>query len=578
MKKVLRSLLLVTVISSAPNFAASVYAQEPIGDVFTLDEIVVTATRIPVEVFKANTNISVVTRKKIEERHYNNVLDALRDVPGVSISGFGNTGEVYMSNSLLLNGSDKIIVLVDGVRANINGSASVFGKMAVSELSNMNAIERIEVVKSSASTLYGADAAGGVINIITRKPLEDGIQTKLTASTGSFKKELYNVSHRGTKDGFYWGFFGQKRIVDDFNDGWGRKIPERLNSVTNAYKVGKRFGDTADVSIIYQTYSSNYMRPNGGYGLAIKNLKYGKFNSGEKRNNKLNFNYEQKINDKLKNQIAFYRHQHVADELNWNKNLTLQQPYIYHYTTYGISDQITYRANERYQVVSGFEWYKDKVDRFRSSATSDFSGKQSSNRAIFVNNEYKFMNTWDVSMGIRYNENSLFDSKWLPSITVGNTPNDKLNYFIGFKKFFVAPYPSQLYGKYGEASLRPESGNAVESGLNYRFDDTLTGSFHAFKRKMKDAIEFDSVLKRYYNTGHEDTKGFDIQVRKSFGKYFVTDVGYTYTYIKPNGPNFNSNGDGRMPRSAWNIDLSYSKDKFNADFVARGIIGKQGRK
>ena len=126
---------------------------------YLLGELVVTATRTPVEEFKANANISVVTRDTIEKNHYSNVQDALRDIPGVTISGYGNTGEVYSSNSLILNGSDKVVVLIDGVRANINGSSSTYGKMATSELSNMDSIERIEVLKSSASTLYGADAA-----------------------------------------------------------------------------------------------------------------------------------------------------------------------------------------------------------------------------------------------------------------------------------------------------------------------------------------------------------------------------------------------------------------------------------
>ena len=127
---------------------------------YLLGELVVTATRTPVEEFKANANISVVTRDTIEKKHYSNVQDALRDIPGVTISGYGNTGEVYSANSLILNGSDKVVVLIDGVRANINGSSSTYGKMATSELSNMDSIERIEVLKSSASTLYGADAAG----------------------------------------------------------------------------------------------------------------------------------------------------------------------------------------------------------------------------------------------------------------------------------------------------------------------------------------------------------------------------------------------------------------------------------
>ncbi len=91
-------------------------------------------------------------------------------MPGVTIAGYGNTGEVYSANSLILNGSDKVVVLIDGVRANINGSSSTYGKMATAEISNLHNIERVEVVKSSDSALWGADAAGGIINIITRKP------------------------------------------------------------------------------------------------------------------------------------------------------------------------------------------------------------------------------------------------------------------------------------------------------------------------------------------------------------------------------------------------------------------------
>ena len=68
---------------------------------YMLGELVVTATRTPVEEFKANANISVVTRDTIEKNHYSNVQDALRDIPGVTIAGYGNTGEVYSANSLI---------------------------------------------------------------------------------------------------------------------------------------------------------------------------------------------------------------------------------------------------------------------------------------------------------------------------------------------------------------------------------------------------------------------------------------------------------------------------------------------
>ena len=171
---------------------------------YALDDIVVTATRTPVEAFKANANINVVTRDMIEKRHYTSVQEALRDVPGVSVPIYGNSGETYSANGLMLNGTDHVVVLIDGVRANINGSSGTYGKMPMAELSNMASIERIEVLKSSASTLYGADAAGGVINIITRDPAKEKMRTTLSALRGSFGKEQYNLSHRGSKDGFYW--------------------------------------------------------------------------------------------------------------------------------------------------------------------------------------------------------------------------------------------------------------------------------------------------------------------------------------------------------------------------------------
>lgn len=546
---------------------------------YMLGELVVTATRTPVEEFKANANISVVTRDTIEKNHYSNVQDALRDIPGVTIAGYGNTGEVYSSNSLILNGSDKVVVLIDGVRANINGSSSTYGKMATSELSNMDSIERIEVLKSSASTLYGADAAGGVINIITRKATENGVSTKLAAATGSFGKERYNLTHRGNVDGFYWDLSLQKKISGNFKDGWGREIPEHLNSETNMYKIGKKFNDNADISVIYQTYDADYLRPTGGWNTVAMNKAHNQYNTGTKNNSKLNIVYTQKMSDKVTNQLALYRNKHAADEITWKnpgKQNAAIQPYVYHYSAMGLSDQVTVKANDKHTIVGGFEWYKDKVDNYMTSASSKYSDKSTTNKAIYLNDEFALTDTWSLSYGVRYNDDSNYGSKWLPSIVLGNTPNDKLNYYLGFKKFFVAPYPSQLYGQYGTPDLNPETGSAFEGGVNYRFDPTFVSSVHVFRRDMKDTINYDSGTKKYLNSGEEVATGFDIQVRKAFDSHLSTNVGYTYTYIKPTAPNKNPNSDGRVPRSAWNIGVGYDLEKFSANLVARGTIAKQG--
>lgn len=555
------------------------WAAEPQN--FFLDEIVVTATRTPVEAFKANANVSVVTRETIEKKHYSNVQDALRDVPGVTISGYGNTGEVYSSNSLILNGSDKVVVLIDGVRANINGSSGTYGKMATSELSNMDAIERIEVLKSSASTLYGSDAAGGVINIITRKTDKNSVNTKVAVAGGSFGKERYNLTHRGNADGFYWDIAVQKKIAGNFKDGWNREIPEHLNSETNMYKFGKQFGDNADVSVTYQTYNADYLRPTGGWNVIAMNKAHNQFNTGTKDNSKLNVLYTQKISDKFTNQLAFYKNKHEADEITWKnpgKDNAKIQPYIYHYSTFGFSDQLTIKPDSKHTIVGGFEWYRDKVDHYMTSSKSEYGDKETTNKAIYLNDDFALNDTWNLSYGLRYNDDSNYGKEWLPSVVLGNTPNDKLNYYLGYKKFFVAPYPSQLYGQYGTPNLNPETGSAIEGGVNYRFDDTTAASIHFFKRDMEDTISYDSGNKKYVNSGEENAKGFDIQLRKALSSNWFTSVAYTYTHIKPTDPNSNPNDNGRIPRSAWNIGVDYELSKFNASFAVRGTIAKQGGK
>lgn len=575
-KALSNAIFMTAIFSTSVVWGGTALAADEEPEYF-LDTMVVTATRTPVEAFRANANISVVTRETIEKNHYSNVQDALRDVPGVTIAGYGNTGEVYSSNSLILNGSDKIVVLIDGVRANINGSSGTYGKMATSELSNMDSIERIEVLKSSASTLYGADAAGGVINIITRKAPENGVTTKLAAAKGSFGKERYNLTHRGSADGFYWDLALQKKISGNFKDGWNREIPEHLNSETNMYKIGKKLSENADLNVSYQTYNTDYLRPTGGWNKVIDDKKYNRFNTGTKNNSKLNILYSQKMSEKYSNQLALYRNKHSADEITKSGTTTIKvQPYIYHYSAMGLSDQLTVKPDEKHTIVGGFEWYKDKVDDYMTSAASKYSDKTTTNKAIYINDEFALTDTWNLSYGVRYNDDSNYGSKWLPSIVLGNTPNEKLNYYFGFKKFFVAPYPSQLYGQYGTPDLNPETGSAFEGGVNYRFDPTLASSVHFFRRDMKDTINYDSGTKKYLNSGEETSTGFDIQLRKAFGSHFSSNVGYTYTYMKPTAPNKNANSDGRVPRSAWNIGLGYDIEKFNANLAARGTIAKQG--
>lgn len=548
-------------------------------DGFQLNEVVVTATRSEEQAFKANANVSVVSKEKLEKHHYTNLQDALRDVPGVTIAGYGNTGEVYSANSLILNGSDKVVVLIDGVRANINGSSSTYGKMATAEISNLHNIERVEVVKSSDSALWGADAAGGIINIITRKPENNTSQTTLQAIRGSFAKEQYYLGHSGSKDGWYWDVSLQKKIAGDFKDGWGRKVPEHLNSVNNSLVFGKNWG-SGDISIHYLTYRSAYLRPTGGMDTIPSNYALHHFNTGKKENSRMYLLYRDTLGHGWSHVLNIYRNKHRANETTWAKPVdpkSAQKPYIYHFTSEGFSEQLTW-TGERHVVVGGLDWSKDKVDHYYTGPTSEFGGKKTVNTSLYVHDEWQAAEDWKIGYGLRWHHNSNYGTKWIPSVVVGYSPTEDDNYYVGYKRFFVPPYPSQLYGKYGVETLKPEEGYAIEGGWNHIWNRTTNGSVHFFYRDMKDSIAYNSGIQKYENTGREKGHGVEFRVAKQWGDKWSAQAAYTYIHLKPSSAKANPNSDGRIPRSTWNIGVQYAHGKWQSDLSVRAAIGKEGAK
>lgn len=135
-----------------------------------LDDIVVTAAGFEQAMAEAPASISVISREELEQKRVSSLADALRGVEGVDVGGqVGKTG----GRNIRIRGmpSDYTLVLIDGRRQNTAGSVTPngFGETATSFFPPVSAIERIEVIRGPMSTLYGSDAMGGVINVITRK-------------------------------------------------------------------------------------------------------------------------------------------------------------------------------------------------------------------------------------------------------------------------------------------------------------------------------------------------------------------------------------------------------------------------
>lgn len=160
-----------------------------------LPETVVTATRIPTPLNRIGSAVSVITREDLEHRQTRLVSDVLEDVPGVSVR---RTGPPGAQTQVRIRGAEanQSLVLIDGVRANdpAGGDDFDFGQLRAVD------IERIEVLRGPQSALWGSDAIGGVINIITRKA-EQKAQASLSGEGGSFSSYQFtgNLGSRGER-------------------------------------------------------------------------------------------------------------------------------------------------------------------------------------------------------------------------------------------------------------------------------------------------------------------------------------------------------------------------------------------
>ncbi|HIE5097611.1 TPA: TonB-dependent receptor domain-containing protein [Stenotrophomonas maltophilia] len=152
---------------SAPALAHADAAGAP----QTLDKVVVTASGFEQKVIDAPASISVVSREELSKRPYTNLVDALRDVEGIDVGLEATDKNGRATVSMRGLPSEYTLVLIDGRRQSNVGQLypNNFGGGQFAYLPPLDAIERIEVVRGPMSTLYGSDAMGGVINIITRR-------------------------------------------------------------------------------------------------------------------------------------------------------------------------------------------------------------------------------------------------------------------------------------------------------------------------------------------------------------------------------------------------------------------------
>lgn len=570
-KKKLAMCICLATLNLGNNYVGATEATETVEQLksYNLDEVVITATKREENLTDANANISVITKEDIERMHYNTIEEALRTVTGIQFLDYNLPG--YSMSKVRINGSDQVVVLIDGVRVSMTGTGQTYPFHLVSDMEN---IERIEVLKGSASVLYGSDAKGGVINIITKKDTEP--KTKITTSTGRFGKEEYKISTEGSLGDTSYRIYGQKAISGKFKDGNDIEWKAHDNSENIGVMLKQDLSDNANIILNYTNGDDDFSFLDHLYNQDIK---------GEAKSRNLQIIYNQKIDDSLSNVLSYNnaKFEHVG-LLHNSRDDSWGNFWNNRYKSTVINDTLTKIFGDTHVVTVGLEHIKSENLNPSTVWTPDYRSYETyqslKNTSYFLQDEWMFDDKWKLTSGIRYDDPSgglvELESNTAKSFNLGYNFTDDTNIYIAsYNDYFVLPSMYQLYDtNYGNAKLLPEEGKNYEVGINHKIDDSSMINAHYFKRDSDRNIGFDVKEDTYVNDS-EKAHGFDIQYEKYFDDSWHGLLSWSrLSYTNKKG----TTDYGYLPKNMVTVGVDYTKDKWNIGLDGKGFIGRDGNK
>ena len=478
----LRRTLLASAISSLA--CGAVAAQETPQ----LNDIVVTASGFEQQISSAPASISVISREELERGHYQNVTDALRDVPGVVVTG-GGAGD--NGNDISIRGmpSQYTLILVDGRPQNSresrpNGSAG----FEQDWLPPLQAIERIEVVRGPMSTLYGSDAIGGVINVITRKVADtwhgniqlDTVLQEDSASGDSRQANFY-LSGPLVADRLGLQLYGRtsERDEDDIENGYEEKSLQSLTARLSL-AASDNHDFTAEAGITEQDRRSLV-----GRSAPAEGCRGGCTDS-----------------------IGEYTNSHVAlthsGRFDWGTSETFVQRERSENQSRDI--EITNTTAKTSAVIPlgmhmltvGASWEEESLEDGTTNQISDRTAVENSQWALFMEDEWMLTDAWALTGGLRLDDDDNYGSHLSPRLySVWNmTPEWTLK--GGVSTGYRSPNLREItpdWGQisrggnvYGNPDLEPETSLNKEIALLYGNDAGLSGSLTLFHNDFEDKI------------------------------------------------------------------------------------------
>ncbi|WP_421855857.1 ligand-gated channel protein [Marinomonas sp.] len=561
--------VLAALISTA-TYSATTLAEENTVD---LDKLVISASGHEQQITDAPASITVITQQEIEKKAYRDITDALKDVPGVTVTGGGSNEEISMRG---MSGKYTLI-LVDGKRQSSRETRPNSDGPGIEQgwIPPLSVINRIEVIRGPMSSLYGSDALGGVVNIITKKVQNEwGGELSLATTvpedskSGDSKQVDLMVNGPLVKDKLGLQIYGQvsQRDEDNIVDGYADQDIKNLTAKLS-------WAMTENQNIVFEAGKETQSRarnkgksvPLTGRNASDSDLSYDRKHYA--------LTHTAKVND---NAIETYLTNEKID--NPSRDMTYENTILNNQTVLPFTDHV---------LTIGGQYDYQKLEDEGNQVSTGLRELTRWNVSAFAEDEYFVNDSLSVTGGLRYNKDENYGSNVSPRI-YGNwsfSPDWTLK--GGISSGYRSPdlrQGTEGWGQItggrnskvpavilGNADLKPEESLSREIGLYWDNQRTTQLSATVFVTDYKDKITEERVcennctysgteyrfISKRKNVDRVEMRGVELTANHSFTNTFSVSGNYTYTQSEQETGEFAGEPLNSLPKHMANATINW---------------------
>ncbi len=493
---------------------------------FQTDQIVVTATRSEKLLLDVPVVTEVVSKAEIEEKGADDLADALEDRPGIVIESNSSGGKI-----LRMNGIDnkRILLLIDG-----NPIAGKIHDRVELNLIDADRIDHIEIVKGPGSALYGSEAMGGVVNIIT-KGVTDEFKVSANAKAGSYDLFNGNLSVSGKMAGL-----GYTMSIDHTQEGpdkSGAEIDVKDFKTSSVSGKVQRTWESGNIEVAGEYKESDQNSELFGYrGSRLTETSVKHWNSYINFDRSLTSGLAVKAKGYTSNNFRTYRSAIKNSPMPASIDTTTE-------AIIGLRSDVYLTVNSAFNLDVGYDFSNNSYE-------ADRIGKDvlRTQHGIFVQAEVVPIKKLTLMLGGRYDKITDIQGHFSPRVSAMYQVSPELKFrsawgggfrapsFVEMYSDFIMPIPGHPIQLKGNSELKPEQSTGYNVGVEYFWNYKVLIDATFFRNDFKDMISdywqrYGSLLS-YRNIEHATFTGVEWQSKFYLRNNLSTIFSYNYTKIE----------------------------------------------